>query len=128
MIKMNKMEAKEEALKPMFSRISGNYKIVQVQKINEDYLRFAQDTGGNDFHGFIMTRFVKDELGLGDRRFLPKESPYKMVGAGDCDIDLENKIITFNKESRSSNYGVGLDLQHLNRIEVNYPSWEFKYS
>ena len=106
----------------------GSYKIVQFYIDNKAYLRFGEK--GTDFHKYIITRFCnefkKDVEFLKEKEEMPKlkTSWYEVCGMGRCWIDIDSEIIF--KNDPSFEYGLGLNLEHLDLIKKLYPNRDIK--
>ncbi|HLD80357.1 MAG TPA: hypothetical protein VJA18_07415 [Candidatus Nanoarchaeia archaeon] len=111
---------------------SGEYKVVQFDNGSQPYLRFAKKPQDDDFHRFILSRFAREieaqciEIPGPDDLIpaLPDNIPYRMVGAGRCDINLEAKTASFCK--RSHDYRIGINQDHLQRLRIQLPDWQIK--
>lgn len=120
----------EEIQKIIFPKISGEYKVVQFQDKDVPYLRFAKESGDyGDYHEFILERFAS-ELGLECTQIkgrdsmvsmIPDSSQYKFVGAGRCELSLEEKTASF--KGNSYDYSVGINRDHLEMLKREIPEW-----
>nr|MBI4156126.1 hypothetical protein [Candidatus Woesearchaeota archaeon] len=112
---------------------SGGYKVVQFDSDEYPYLRFSiKSKEFTDFHQFILERFAR-EIGVECTKIsglyglipaLPTNVPYRMIGAGICDLNLEKHIATFGGNSRD--YTIGINQDHLQRFMMKFPEWQIR--
>ena len=110
----------------------GIYKVCQFTDGTISYLRFSPRT---DFHKDIVRSFANEahvgyKLILGpDHNHIPQfpdDSLMKLVGAGYCNFDLEDKTLSFG--GNSHDYKIGINAKHLADLQKQFPEWKFNYS
>ena len=112
---------------------SGIYKVVQFDSEPLAYLRFAERPKDQYFHIYILGNFAK-EIGVECIKIpgpddysipaLPDNIPYRMVGAGRCQINLEEKTANFG--GHSYDYRIGVNQAHLQRLRIQLPEWQIR--
>ncbi len=110
----------------------GEYKVVQFNSDSKPYLRFGREPESKfgDFHEFILERFAQ-EIGVdcinipgpdGPVAGLPDNIEYKLIGAGKCNVNLENRTATYHGTSRD--YQMGINQDHIQRLRTEFPEWQ----
>ncbi len=113
--------------------LPGDYKVIQILKISNrlPYMRLNVSTGPSFYsknHMETLWAFGK-EIGV---RLVPKKGNslvdvlpegcgYRMVGAGECEVNLENKVCRF--EGFSATYNLFIDQEHLKLMKQVIPEW-----
>ncbi len=114
---------------------SGEYKVVQLQMDQQNYIRFDPEYGST--HGSILMGLASklrryDRLQMIDfsdstgtyQIPAPESDWYKLVGAGKARIDLAKRRASFY--GNSYNYGVGINSQHLDSMREFTPDWQIE--
>ncbi len=100
--------------------------VIQVETKDKQYIRCDPF----DNHRKIFRKFAS-ELGIEilntyQEEEFPKDSDYKLVGAGLCDIDIKAKEMYFF--GWSGIYCIGINEEHLEKLKKQLPDWEIKSS
>jgi len=114
---------------------SGSYKVIQLlDKVGQQpYLRFDDTSGYSpDGHMFTLYGFAEEigtklveAIGNPLKKILPEDCGYELIGAGECELNLEGKIASF--KGGSGTYGLFIDENHLKKIKEKAPSWRIIY-
>ena len=114
-----------------FPDTSAIYKVVLFENNDQIYLRFGNEPN-RDFHEFILGRFA-EEIGIkciqmrgpeGLINALPDNVSYRLIGAGRCRLNLENKSMLFF--GTSYDYRIGIDKDYLEKIKLFFPDWNIR--
>mgnify|MGYP001615487995 CR=1 FL=1 len=109
---------------------SGLYKVVQFEDTKMPYIRFAINHGLDGYHESIVEKFA-EEIGItcvkiegtyGSLATLPEDSAFKMIGAGICNVNLEQRTAIF--WDRSADYDKEIDYTQLRKLRSLYPDWK----
>lgn len=110
---------------------SGDYKVIQIYRDNEAFLRFSRrlEDWDDQMHYEIVQAFLGEiqvEPKLIESRnphadymipILPEGTPYRITGMGKCRFDLKRKIA--DCFGNSIDYDQGMDLTHLRKIQTS---------
>tara|TARA_Y100000310_G_scaffold341295_1_gene440009 strand:- start:1358 stop:1786 length:429 start_codon:yes stop_codon:yes gene_type:complete len=108
---------------------SGQYRFIQFASGDEIYFRF-EPSPLYGAHEDILLGFA-GEVGIECRKIprndreiaaLPENIEYELVGAGLCNVDLENRTVTYF--GNSVDYQIGINKDHLQRLQTEFPDWK----
>ncbi len=104
------------------------YKVIQVDLDRKPYIRFGDVY---TIHSKILEAFLKEHNiqsepfeRHGDKITHPKGDRYKLVGAGRASIGMPERIIHFSGDS--IHYGLGVNHEHLSKLEEHFEAKGFK--
>lgn len=84
------------------------------------------------FHIYVLEAFAR-EIGVrcieiagpdGLIPALPDNISYRMVGAGGCEVNLEQKTANFG--GRSNDYRIGISQGYLQKLRIQLPEWQIR--
>ena len=110
---------------------SGIYRILQLDGLDDKpYLRFEDKPDDPCGAHMRVLRDFGNETGFrvniaAPRIELPEESPYKIVGGGQCKLDLERQVASFS--GGSDYYCKDVNKEQLTNIAAEVLGWTFEY-
>jgi len=118
-----------------FPAVYGSYKFVQLEVDCHPLLRFAETDWQT--HAFVLQSAL-ESLGIsygtqpsplsGTMIPAPDGERYHVAGMGIGVVYPDEKRVLFDSSavSKSLEYQLSLDAEHLNRIQLSVPNWTFK--
>ena len=116
-----------------FPAVYGSYKFVQLEVDCHPLLRFAETDWQT--HAFVLQSAL-ERLGIsydtqpsplsGMMIPAPDGDNYHVAGMGIGVVFPDEKRVLFDSTSKSGDYNLSLDAEHLDRIRSSVPDWTFQ--
>lgn len=110
-------------------REKGSYKFVQFYGPSDRPIARIASTFAD--HPNIAMHFaaeagIEGKYDQTERKFfLPDDCGFRLVGAGFCRINLEERLVKYG--GRSSFLNIGPDRDHLQKLMSHFPEWTAEY-